>query len=229
MSENENVEVLAGQFTEQSDLSTDTKITQLVAEIKDLKDKIGENVIEIGVKLLEVRELLKKIKKGERGSWGDWLKSNVDFTHQTANKFMKCAERFKNYAPARHLNSSQMFELLSLPSAEETAKFVDTKNSESNPVENMKKMELREEIKKWKEGDKSANNPPGDNREIIDTKDFKSLKRIFKMSSELSNSEKFEDLIQKYVEQNHDTFQEDLKILQKIVETFSKNINQNND
>ena len=228
MSENESTEVLVEQSVEHADETTDTKIAHLVDTINGLKNNIGENIIEIGVALLEVRELFKSIKKGKRGSWGEWLKNNVDFTHQTANKFMECAKRFRNYAPARNFNSAQMFELLALPS-EESKTFIESKNNQPTPVKNMKKLELRNEIKKWKLGETSTDNSPSNSSEITGMKDFKRLKRLFKMSSELNHSEKFEDLIQAYAKQHHDTIREDLEILQKIVDTLSKNIPQSND
>lgn len=224
MPEIENVnENSAVQSVEQIDMSTDTKIAQLVVEIKHLKNDVGENIIKIGSKLLEIRELFKTKKKGERGSWGNWLKSNVDFTHQTANKFMQCAERFQNYAPARKFNSAQMFELLALPAGEKTIEFIEAKDNEGKSIADMKKLELREELKKWKgnknesDSDTSTSATP----ESTDTKYLKELKRLFAASNALKDSSKFEILIQRYAEQHSDTLQADLKNLQELVNFLS--------
>lgn len=229
MSENETSEVSVENSIEQTDEMTDNKIANLVTEINNLKNNIGKNIIEIGAKLNEVRALFRTIKKGNKGTWGEWLKNNVDFTHQTANKFMECAKRFQNYAPARNFNSSQMFELLALPSAEEAIRFIDTKNHEHNPIENMKKLELRDQIKKWKSNAPTTDTSPVDSSKVVNAKDLKKLKRLFKTGIALHDSDNLDDLIQIYAEQNHDTIQEDLKILQKIVETFSKNVSQKKD
>ena len=43
---------------------------------------------------------------------------------------MRCAERFSNSATSQNLNRSQMIEMLSLPDAEETEKFIAEKAAE---------------------------------------------------------------------------------------------------
>ena len=59
---------------------------------------------------------------------------------------MRCAERFANSTTSWNLNLSQMVETLSLPSAEETEKFIEQKATEGKAVADMTIKELREEI-----------------------------------------------------------------------------------
>lgn len=57
---------------------------------------------------------------------------------------MKCSERFANAALMRDLNSTQMIQLLSLPDAEETERFIAEKAAEGKQVAEMTIRQLRE-------------------------------------------------------------------------------------
>ena len=83
---------------------------EIVSEIKRYLQKTSDNIIQIGNLLLEAK------KQFPHGDWGDWLIHNIDFSQNTANRFMRCALVFSNYAPAHNLNQAQMFELFALPS-----------------------------------------------------------------------------------------------------------------
>lgn len=56
---------------------------------------------------------------------------------------MQVAERFSNSATSQTLNQSQMIALLSLPSAEETEKFIAEKAAEQKNVAEMTIKELK--------------------------------------------------------------------------------------
>jgi hypothetical protein len=118
-------------------------LDQLATEIRYYSQQASWSIIEVGKRLIEAK------KQVAHGEWADWLKNNVSFTQQTANKFMKCAERFSNYASIRNLNPTQMIALLALPETE-TETFIEQKKAEGNPVEDMTVKTLRDEIKKWK-------------------------------------------------------------------------------
>ena len=62
---------------------------------------------------------------------------------------MQCYERFSNLSTSKDLNLSQMTELLSLP-AEQTQEFIEAKEAEGKPVEDMTVRTLRKEIDDWK-------------------------------------------------------------------------------
>ena len=105
--------------------------------------EIGNHIIEIGKRLIQAKALLK------HGEWLNWLQDNFQLSYPTATKFMKCAERFPNVA-SNHLTSTQMIQLLALPSAEETEEFIKQKAKTGTPVADMSIRTLIKEIKQWK-------------------------------------------------------------------------------
>lgn len=50
----------------------------------------------------------------QHGEWGKWLEEKVDFTYQTANKFMKVATEYEDYASMRDLGTAKLFAMLSM-------------------------------------------------------------------------------------------------------------------
>lgn len=129
-----------------------TNLFAITAEIKVLKSQTARNIIEIGKRLIQAKEML------PHGQWEIWLETRADISRVTASRFMKIAKEFSNVSPATHLSSSKLFELLALP-AEEREVFI-----QENPVEDMTKKELREAIKVKKELEKQVeelrNKPP---------------------------------------------------------------------
>ena len=89
--------------------------------------EIGNHIIEIGKRLIQAKALLK------HGEWLNWLQDNFQLSYPTVTKFMKCAERFPNVA-SNHLTSTQMIQLLALPSAEETEEFIVQKAESGTPI-----------------------------------------------------------------------------------------------
>lgn len=126
--------------TEQSDRSPE----KIAEDIRQCLKKTAENFIEIGNLLLEAKS------KVPHGEWGNWLKENISFSHQTANKFMQVADRFSNVASTRNFNSAQMFELLPLPK-KHTDDFFAEKAKSGVDLEKLTEKELRKEVKEWKE------------------------------------------------------------------------------
>ena len=134
----------------------------IAAEINKIKEDTKRiliyNSIEIGRKLTEAKELV------PHGEWGNWLKTEVDYSKSTANNLMKI---FQEYGADQisllgenlksqtfgNLNYSQATLLLGVP-AEEREKFV-----EENTVEEMSARELKkaiEELKKTEEEKEKA-------------------------------------------------------------------------
>ena len=134
----------------------------IAAEINKIKEDTKRiliyNSIEIGRKLTEAKELV------PHGEWGNWVKTEVDYSKSTANNLMKI---FQEYGADQisllgenlksqtfgNLNYSQATLLLGVP-AEEREKFV-----EENNVEEMSARELKkaiEELKKTEEEKEKA-------------------------------------------------------------------------
>ena len=96
-------------------------LPQLELEIKFYLGQTAQNIIEVGKRLIQAKSLV------QHGHWQHWLELNFQLSQETARKFMRCAERFANSTTSWNLNLSQMVETLSLPSAEETEKFIEQK------------------------------------------------------------------------------------------------------
>lgn len=118
---------------------TEFNIEKATAKILMLKEQTAQNIIEIGKTLIEVKNNL------EYGAFGSWLETEVDFTHQTANKFMKVATEFPDYAPVRNLGTRKLFALAGLD--EENRQEV----MQENNVEDMTSRELEQVVKEKKE------------------------------------------------------------------------------
>lgn len=133
----------------------DTTLPKLEEEIRFHLEKmnqryleIGNHTIEIGKRLIQAKTLLK------HGEWLNWLQDNFQLSYPTATKFIKCAERFPNVASIQHLTSTQMIQLLALPSAEETEEFIVQKAESGTPISDMSVRTLNKEIKQWKSAKK---------------------------------------------------------------------------
>jgi hypothetical protein len=126
----------------------ETSITKdlgtLKAEILVYKGQAAMNMIEIGKRLLEVKEQL------PHGEFGKWVESEVQFSHRTATNFMRVASEMANWQTSATLDTSKAFELLALPEVKRD-EFI-----KENPVEDMTVKELREAIKARKEAEERA-------------------------------------------------------------------------
>lgn len=209
------VEVIAPENNESQKKTPE----QLAREIKELLIKTKSNVIEIGLCLIDAK------KQVHHGEWGAWLKNNIDFTQNAANKFMRCAEWFANYAPANNLNSSQMMELLALPKAE-AKNFINEKFTEGNSVENMPKLQLREAIKIWKsahlkklDSDVATIevNEDENSNANVNSEDLKNVQTLLEKGRELTEKKDIKKLFAKYAKENPDVFNEQFNALKKIV------------
>lgn len=139
----EDTNVIAVQ-SPNSPLTSPLTLAQLENEIKFHLGQASQSIIEVGKRLLQAKSLVK------HGEWQTWLENNFKLSYRTAKNFMDCAERFENMQSAVNLNQSQMAEMLILPSAEDTKKFIEQKAAEGTPVSDMTAKTIREEVKKWK-------------------------------------------------------------------------------
>lgn len=118
-------------------------ITEVTAEIRYYKTQTVQNIIEIGKRLIEAKELL------EHGQWGEWLKNAVEFSHQTANNFMAIAEQFSNSQALGNLNYTKLVTLLTLPT-DDRDDFIESTHvvdGEEKTVGEMTTRELQRVIK----------------------------------------------------------------------------------
>jgi len=128
-----------------ADIATDDgfNLDNVTSEIKFYISVANQSIIEVGKRLNLVKAKL------PHGDWARWLKDNFDFTQQTANRFMRVAERFGKLNIDVKFNTTQYIALLDLP-ADETEKFIAEKAAAGTPVEEMKAKQLRDEISLYK-------------------------------------------------------------------------------
>lgn len=137
-------------FVETSSQQPAPTLEQLTLEVKFYLGQTAQNIIEVGKRLAQAKELV------PHGEWGKWLNNNFSLSQNTAGRFMQVYERFGKSAMSQTLNQSQMIELLALP-ADETTAFIEAKAAAGTPVEDMTVKKLREEVQQWKDKAEKAN------------------------------------------------------------------------
>jgi hypothetical protein len=128
-------------------------VDQLTAEIKVLTRQTVDNLIEIGIKLIQVKQQL------PHGEWGNWVENEVKFSHQQANRLMKLSEECPNSSALRNLNPTKAFALLSMP-VEERESFIaqpqPLPSGEVKTVDEMTTRELEKAIKAKRTAEEKA-------------------------------------------------------------------------
>ena len=155
----ENVSELPPSITEAPDSSVidseQPSIETLTAEIKMYLHIANQSIIEVGKRLIQAKEML------PHGEWANWLKKNFNLTQQSANRFMRVAERFGKLNIDVQFGATQMIAMLDLPEGEEQ-NFLALKSAEGTPAEQMTIKQLRSEIKKFKDESELNRKKAGD-------------------------------------------------------------------
>lgn len=118
---------------------TEFNIEKTTAEILILKEQTAQNIIEIGKRLIKVKESL------PHGEYLNWLENSVDFTERTAQRFVRVANVFANTTSVSHLGSRKLFALAGLDEEERQEVM------QENNVEDMTTRELEQVVKEKKE------------------------------------------------------------------------------
>ena len=63
-------------------------LEQLTLEVKFYLGQTAQNIIEVGKRLAQAKELV------PHGEWQNWLEGNFQLTKMSASRFMRVAERF---------------------------------------------------------------------------------------------------------------------------------------
>lgn len=119
-------------------------LPQLEVEIKFYLGQTAQNIIEVGKRLIQAKSLV------QHGDWQAWLNDNFQLAERTARRFMQISERFNKMVDVDHFQPSQLTELLALPDAEETERFIAEKAAEGKAVAEMTIKQLRGEIAEYK-------------------------------------------------------------------------------
>ena len=138
-------------------LQNNRTLEQVASEIRTITASMLVNIIEIGRRMAEAKEML------PYGEFGNWIKTNTDYSLSTANNFMRLFDAYgspqqslfgaelEDCQTFGKLSYSKALALLALPDAEARAAFV-----EENDVESMTTRELQEALKKAEDAEKRA-------------------------------------------------------------------------
>lgn len=136
-------------------LALSNDLTTLTAEINSYKQVAGQAVFEIGKRLKHVRDGL------QYGEYDNWCEAQLGFTRRTSNRFIQSFEQFGNGTTSSQLETSKIFELLSLPEPVDRQEFIAQPHTvpstgESKTVDEMTVRELREVKKALQESEARA-------------------------------------------------------------------------
>ena len=124
-------------------------------EIRKLVHRTAQDVVDIGMKLVEVKKVL------PHGAFGIWLREEFDWSESAAVKMMQVANRFKNVnVTDLEIDQSALY-VLAAPSTPEPAREKAIQAAQSGVVSNAKAKEIvdkhKAEAKIRKKQSKSSN------------------------------------------------------------------------
>lgn len=138
----------------------ENRLAVLAGEINFIKEQARDAIqqmafrsaVEIGRRLVEAKEQV------AHGEWGAWLEENVQYSQDTATRFMNIYRGFAvngNSAPVRNLTFTQAVALLGIKDAGEREAFMSEKHEVTDrsgetsmkSVEDMSKRELEKAIR----------------------------------------------------------------------------------
>lgn len=201
---------------------TEFNIEKTTAEILILKDQTAQNIIEIGKRLIEVKENL------QHGEFSEWLKKRVDISHRTANNFMKVATTFSNSQSISNLGSTKLFLLAGLD--EENREEV----MQENNIEEMTTRELEQVVKEKKEIKKQLEAEKEYSEELQEAIKEKEI-QIRNLQNEIENVSKPEvqvvekEIIKEVIPENlileKQSLEDELETLRKRAEKAENTVN----
>lgn len=140
-----------------NELQNTRTLEQVASEIRTITASMLVNIIEIGRRMTEAKEML------PYGEFGNWIKSETSYSLSTANNFMRLFDAYgspqqslfgaelEDCQTFGKLNYSKALALLALPDAETRAEFM-----QENDVEKMTTRELQDALKKAEDAEKRA-------------------------------------------------------------------------
>lgn len=112
---------------------TNNELSQIENEIISLRNQTAQNLIKIGLKLIDAKNMI------GHGEWGEWLNNRVGFSQRTASNLMRIAKELGNSQAISDLEATKIYMLMELP-VEERENFVKQNNIKDMSTREMKKM-----------------------------------------------------------------------------------------
>lgn len=123
-------------------------IETVTQDILQIKQRVGEDFMELGHCLCEAKEML------PHGEWLPWLSQQVNFSERQAQKFMQLFREYSsNPQLAFDLGSEKAFALLALPmeEREEIAQNGATVDGKTKPASDLTKREVQQIVRERKD------------------------------------------------------------------------------
>lgn len=171
-------EVLRGQLQGQTaPVETTRDIETVTGEILYLEREMAGNAIDIGLRLIEAKEML------PHGEWLPWLTERVYFSERKAQNYMKIAREFPNPQLVADLGIRKVLALLELPPSEREAFAAE------NDVIDMTSRELEKAIRERDEARQAAEAAQADARSAEESRakmeaDMSTLKQVHRAAQE---------------------------------------------
>lgn len=108
-------------------------MSQIENEIISLRNQTAQNLIKIGLKLIDAKNMI------GHGEWGEWLNNKVGFSQRTASNLMRIAKELGNSQAISDLEATKIYMLMELP-VEERENFVKQNNLKDMSTREMKKI-----------------------------------------------------------------------------------------
>ena len=151
----------------------------IAAEIRTLKRRTMDNILQIGTLLMKAKEQLFR-----HGQWLHWLQYNVDISVRNAERYMQLAKAYSNSTLVSDLNTTKALLLLTIPDEEREAFIREPhtvsatcgNETKSISVAEMTTSECRQAIRAWRKSNTDQNSytfkpmrrpKPGDTQEFI--------------------------------------------------------------
>lgn len=137
-------EIIRGQLQGSAPAETVRDIEAVTGEIVHLKQELARNIVDIGLRLIEAKDML------PHGEWLPWLSERVCFSEKTAQNYMRVAREFPNPQLVADLGVRKALALLELPPSEREG------FAEDNNVVDMTTAQLEKAIRERDEAQKAA-------------------------------------------------------------------------
>ena len=122
-----------------------------IVTLEERANRIRQHLHDACASIINIGFELQSAKKEiGHGGWTDWLQKEFKWTQQTAENYMRIAERFGNgkIKNVFDFKPSTLIKMLALPEGDEQA-FIDAQSQSGNPVEKQSARQVQKSVKEW--------------------------------------------------------------------------------